>query len=168
MGDGILFPGRQDGGVVPGSVIGTLAAFHQFIAGGAFVNEVDCAAAVVSPGLANQVFPAIVGIGLPTGTRPVSRGMSIVKLGRSTGLTNGTVLDTNFRFSMNYEDIGAVGFRDQVLCTRYSQGGDSGSLIVDTATRAAVGLHFAGSVNGSIFCPIDKVLTSLGVSLITS
>ncbi|PYS79141.1 MAG: hypothetical protein DMF70_13620, partial [Acidobacteria bacterium] len=56
--------------------------------------------------------------------------------------------------------------------TRYSNGGDSGSLVLDCKTKNAVGLHFAGfpdtsGVMGSVFNPIDQVLEALGVTLVT-
>jgi hypothetical protein len=48
---------------------------------------------------------------------------------------------------------------------RFSQGGDSGSLIVD-ANRRPVGLLFAGSKNGYTFAnQIGQVLSALGVSV---
>jgi len=69
---------------------------------------------------------------------------------------------------MTYEGVGAVGYVDQVLCTRYSEGGDSGSLVLEEATDKAVGLHFAGSLNGSIFSPISVVLKMLGADLVVT
>ena len=75
----------------------------------------------------------------------------------------------HFRFVLSYEEEGAgqVGYLDQVMCTRYSDEGDSGSLILQQGSRKAVGLHFAGADGGSVFNPIGDVLTALGVSLVT-
>src|SRR5262249_30154147 len=94
--------------------------------------------------------------------------MKVVKVGRTTNKTTGTVRDVHFRFTLDYDDLGkSVGFMDQVFCTRYSKPGDSGSLVLDEATGKAVGLHFAGANGGSVFNPIDKVLEALKVSLVT-
>jgi hypothetical protein len=78
IGDGILYPGRQDGGSVPASLIGTLAAFSPFTVGGGFVNQVDCAAGLLLASVANRVVPTIHGIGPPVGTVRPQRGMNVV------------------------------------------------------------------------------------------
>ena len=94
--------------------------------------------------------------------------MKIVKVGRTTGKTFGVIHDVHFRFAFTYEGVGRVGFRDQVLCTRYSAPGDSGSLVLDRKSKRAVGLHFASAPQGSVFSPIDAVLEALGSpSLVT-
>jgi hypothetical protein len=93
--------------------------------------------------------------------------MKVVKVGRTTGKTNGEIRDVHFRFALDYDNIGEVGFVDQVLCSRYTKGGDSGSLVLDRATGRAVGLHFAGASGGSVFNPIDDVLAALKVKLVT-
>jgi hypothetical protein len=57
--------------------------------------------------------------------------------------------------------MGDIGFIDQVLCSQYSRPGDSGSIVVDKETGKIVGLHFAGSDEGSVFNPIDAVMKAL-------
>ena len=57
-----------------------------------------------------------------------------------------------------------AGFRDQVLCTKYTDSGDSGSLVCDMQ-GVAVGLHWAGSQSVSIFSPIAFVFQQLDISL---
>jgi hypothetical protein len=89
-------------------------------------------------------------------------------VGRTTGKTTGKIQDVHFRFTLDYGgSVGKVGFIDQVLCSRYTDEGDSGSLVLDKATGRAVGLHFAGADGGSVFSPIDDVLKALGCKLIT-
>jgi hypothetical protein len=56
-------------------------------------------------------------------------------------------------------------FGGQIICEPMSQGGDSGSLIVDTAGNYAVGLLFAGSPLATIFTPIDTVFNVLNIML---
>jgi hypothetical protein len=80
----------------------------------------------------------------------------MVKVGRATGSTTGIIRDVHLSFWMHYEGVGEVGFRNQVLCTRYAASGDSGALVVEKGTMKAVGLHFAGAERGSVFNPIDK------------
>ena len=58
-------------------------------------------------------------------------------------------------------------FRNQILTTNISQGGDSGSLVLDMKKRA-VGLLFAGSEAVTVLNPISEVLKLLDVQLYTS
>jgi hypothetical protein len=167
--DDILYPGPADGGKRPADRIAELAAFKPFVTGGSFVNRVDCAIAKPVPARQDLV-SEIKGLGTPPkGTATVRRGMTVVKVGRTTGKTTGTVRDVNFRFVLDYgPGVGEVGFLDQVLCTRYTKPGDSGSLVLAEGSGRAVGLHFAGANGGSVFCPIGPVLSALGVKLVTT
>jgi hypothetical protein len=159
IGDPILFPGPDDDGEDPGDVIGTLTQVVPFVTGGHFVNRMDVAVATIAPGRRSELRSRIptLGIVASSTTDPV-RGMQVVKVGRTTGLTRGTVRDVNFRFVLDYGTGTVVGFLDQVFCTRYSAGGDSGSLVIEEATGKAVGLHFAGANGGSVFSPIRPIL----------
>ena len=87
--------------------------------------------------------------------------MTVVKRGRTTGQTEGVIQDINFRVILNYDEVGAIGFLDQVLCTRYTKPGDSGSLVVDKTSGKIVGLHFAGANGGSVFSPMRPVARAL-------
>ncbi|MBC7929465.1 MAG: hypothetical protein H7Z38_02760 [Rubrivivax sp.] len=167
IGDAIIYPGDADGGKMPGDLVAKLSGVKKFITGGEFVNHVDCAIAKPTAARLADLRSEIKGLGVPKGTIKPVRGMKVVKVGRTTGKTNGEIRDVHFRFTLDYDEVGEVGFVDQVLCTRYTQGGDSGSLVLDRATNRAVGLHFAGANGGSVFCPIDEVLKALGVKLVT-
>lgn len=159
IGDPILFPAPDDQGQDPGDVIGTLTQIVPFVTGGQFVNHMDVAVATIAPGRRGELRSRIPTLGIvPSGTTDPVRGMQIVKVGRTTGLTRGTVRDVNFRFVLDYGAGGIVGFLDQVFCTRYSAGGDSGSLVIEETTGKAVGLHFAGANGGSVFSPIRPIL----------
>lgn len=126
----------------------------------------DCAVATIDAGLEGDVNPEIKGLGAPKGATTPRRGMQVVKVGRATGMTTGTVKDVHFHFWMHYDGVGKVGFRNQVLCSRYAAPGDSGSLVLEKKTMKAVGLHFAGAERGSVFSPINKVLRALNVKLV--
>lgn len=162
VGDPILYPGPLDGGG-SADVIAHLAHFVPFDTSGAFVNTMDAAVATVVRERRAEVRTRVALLGLvPVGTTIASRGMKIVKVGRTTSLTRGEVRDVNFRFVLDYGGgIGPVGFIDQVLCTRYSDGGDSGSLVLEEGSGRAVGLHFAGANGGSVFSPIRPVLRAV-------
>ncbi|HKQ99872.1 MAG TPA: hypothetical protein VJT09_04315, partial [Pyrinomonadaceae bacterium] len=172
-GDDIIYPCKFDGGAKPADLVGKLEDFVQFRAGGDFVNRVDCAIAEPLESRLEDIKKEIKRLGLPKGTVKPRRGMKIMKFGRTTSKTTGTILDVHFRTTVNYQGVGAVGFVNQVLCTRYTEGGDSGSLVIDKETGKAVGLHFSGAAaedgnqGGSIFNPIDEVLKALGVKLVT-
>ncbi len=165
IGDKVLYPGDFDGGAAPQDVVGRLVRFRKFRTGGEFVNDVDCALASIDPGRQSEVTAAIKGLGAPRGITRARRGMHVVKVGRATGKTTGTIRDVHLSFWMHYEGIGEVGFRNQVLCTRYAAPGDSGALVLEEGTLKAVGLHFAGAERASVFNPIAKVLGALQVEL---
>jgi hypothetical protein len=125
-------------------------------------NEMDCALA--KPIDPNMFTSDILNIGKVSGTKPVTLGMRIRKSGRTTGYTESTINLLNATVSVAYGSKTAR-FTGQVVAGPMSQGGDSGSLIVDGTENKAVGLLFAGSNLSTIFTPIDKVLDALKVSI---
>jgi hypothetical protein len=167
-GDSILYPAKQDGGKHPADLVALLHDFTAFVPGGDFVNFADCAIAKPTEERMADLISTIQDVGIPKGVIKPKRGMKVVKVGRTTGKTEGEIRDINFRFVLDYgKGVGNIGFTDQVLCTRYTDGGDSGSLVIDQKSGKAVGLHFAGANGGSVFNPIDKVLESLNMKLVT-
>lgn len=109
----------------------------------------------------------ILHIGTITGTKPPSLGMRVRKHGRTTGYTEGTITLLNATVNIAYgTSTGSktARFTGQVITEAMSQGGDSGSLIVDATENRAVGLLFAGSSLATIFTPIDVVLNTLNVT----
>ncbi len=169
-GDAALQPGQFDDGKAPGDVIGELAEFVPFeFTGTGYPNQVDAALAKVIS--AKEVTKEIRLLGRPSGVNPtVSRGMQVQKVGRTTDYTVGVIQDIHYRLALEYLRLdapgkrGRVGLRDQVLCTRYTDGGDSGSAVLDMEKKV-VGLHFAGSPSTSIFNRIEHVLTLLKIEL---
>lgn len=172
-GDKIIFPGDVDGGILDDDVIGELEEFIAFHVGGEMINRTDCAIALPLPDRLSSLVADIFEIGLPTGTLKPKRGMKVIKSGRTTHTTEAEIRDINFRMTLNYPNgVGKVGFLDQVLCTRYTESGDSGSIVLEKKSKKAVGLHFAGypdkhGVKGSVFNPIQDVLKGLKVKLVT-
>ncbi len=126
------------------------------------LNLVD--AAVAKPLNPAQFSGDILGIGSVNGTKPAALGMRVRKHGRTTGYTEGIITLLNATVSIAYGPKTAR-FSGQVITEAMSQGGDSGSLIVDAAENRAVGLLFAGSNLATIFTPINVVLDALQVSI---
>lgn len=130
-------------------------------------NQID--AALARPKNANMFSDEILNIGRITGTVPVTIQMPVRKMGRTTGLTQGTVTVINATVDVGYTTISGrrtARFTGQVMATGMSQGGDSGSLVVDANSQRAVGLLFAGSGAATIFTPISLVLEKLGVRMV--
>lgn len=159
-GDAILQPGPYDGGKKAKDLIGYLERWQE-IKFGKEVNSID--AALATPKDANLVKPQILEIGIPKGTVKARLGMIIQKSGRTTGYTIGKIKDINATIKVNYDDKVAL-FRNQILASNISQGGDSGSLVLDMKNRAA-GLLFAGSAVVTIVNPILEVLKALDIEL---
>ena len=161
LGDKIVYPGPADGGAPPADLVASLAFVHPFDTSGAFVNRVDAALAEIAAARLPDVSLAIAKAVKPLGTVLPRRDMKVVKVGRTTGQTTGKVIDVNFRFVLTYPGVGKVAYIDQVLCSRYTDGGDSGSIVVDSGSGKIVGLHFAGANGGSVFNPIRPVMAAL-------
>ncbi|MFA4915449.1 MAG: hypothetical protein WC560_02105 [Syntrophales bacterium] len=111
----------------------------------------------------------ILGIGAPASTAGTAAvGMGVIKSGRTTGVTTGTIVAVNMTVRVNYgSSCGTATFKKQVSITpgTFSDSGDSGSVILDAATKKPVALLFAGSSKGTIGNPIAYVLSQLGVSI---
>ncbi len=159
-GDKIVYPGPDDGGEVPADWVAVLSKAAPFTKGGDFVNHVDAALAEIRTEREDLNF-GLEGAKPPFRTIDAERDMVVTKRGRTTGKTTGKVIDVDFRIQITYPGVGKLGFTNQVLCERYTEGGDSGSLVIDTQSGKIVGLHFAGAEQGSVFNPIAWVMKAL-------
>jgi hypothetical protein len=178
-GDAILQSGPVDGGQDPADKVATLSRFVRLKKTGA--NLVDAAVAALEAGIEFNARTlaglggSLAGVGEPF----LDEGTPVGKVGRTTATTRGKV--TAFELDnvhVGY-DIGSLRFDNQVEVegdgdAPFSQGGDSGSLIVD-ADRKAVALLFAGGDLGgsngkglTYANPIDAVLRTLKVELLFS
>ncbi|HLV35475.1 MAG TPA: hypothetical protein VKY59_10195 [Spirillospora sp.] len=128
----------------------------------AVANRVD--AAVARPIDPNMFTGEIRNIGVVSGTKPASLGMAVRKSGRTTDFTTGTVTLLSATVNVAY-GTRTARFEGQIITTPMSQGGDSGSLIVDGSENRAVGLLFAGSPQATIFNPIQEVLDALQIDI---
>jgi S1-C subfamily serine protease len=159
-GDIIIQPGAADGGKVPKDKLAELERWIE-IDFKDVGNLVDCALA--APVSEEVVKPEIASIGLPRGVSQAQPKMMVQKSGRTTGHTFGEIKDVSATMRISYGRKAAL-FRNQILTTAMSQGGDSGSLVLDQKKRA-VGLLFAGSDRVTLCNPIQEVLRLLGVTL---
>jgi len=125
-------------------------------------NQVD--AALAKPIEANMLSDEILSIGQIVGTKEAELGLAVRKSGRTTGYTTGTIELLDATVSVNYGAGRTAVFEDQIVSTAMSQGGDSGSLLVDATENLAVGLLFAGSEQTTIHNPIGAVINALNIS----
>ena len=104
-------------------------------------------------------------IGVPTLNEPVG------KSGRTTGLTCSTITSIGMTFAIDYDatcgdasPAFASYFTGQIVIGggSFSGAGDSGSLVVDTATARPVALLYGGSPTDTVANPIQDVIAAFG------
>jgi len=170
-GDPILQPGPFDGGTDPADRIARLnrfipitfeppvpRAFHR--------NLVDAA---VAEGQFHDLKREIHWVGHLRGWTPraqVMVGMPVHKTGRTTNYTNGRITAVNVTVDVNYGGGRRARFRDQIVTTNMSAGGDSGSIVAARADNRAIGLLFAGSPVATILNQIQHVRALLRVEIV--
>ena len=141
-------------------------------------NVADAAIAEILP---NAVDPSgnILGIGnVANGTVEPTVGLAVKKSGRTSGVTHGVIAAVEVSILVDYDKqcgIGSrtAGYMHQIRISpsnfgSFSQGGDSGSLVVeDTGTcPRAVGLLFAGGGSDTFANPIAPILSKLKLSMV--
>ena len=131
-------------------------------------NQVDAAIARLKKGVSFSL--AIPGVGPIKGVTGVVReGCYIQIIGRTSGHSKGKVLSADFQTRLSYPGPNGekltAGFKNLVLCDRYSEPGDSGAIVINSA-KYAVGLHMAGSSKASVFCRIKPIFDQLDIALI--
>lgn len=128
----------------------------------AATNLVDAATArPLDPG---WVSDEIAGLGAVRGQARAELGMRIAKSGRTTGLTTGTIDQVDVTVDVQYGAGRVARFTDQVMAGAMSQGGDSGSAVLDTEGNV-VGLLFAGSDKTTVINRIEHVFAALEIGL---
>jgi hypothetical protein len=127
------------------------------------INRVD--AALARPDDPAMLTPEIVGIGRPRGVRRATLGTPVKKSGRTTGCTEGRIIQIDVTSTVAYGPAQAR-FYGQLMATGMSQPGDSGAAVLD-AENFVVGLLFAGSENSTLVTPIHAVLEALRVDVVT-
>lgn len=171
IGDEILQPGVLDGGSPGSDAVATLADFEPLDFSGA-ANEFDAAIALVNATPSLFVEPDIIELGRPAAATKVPlRYQAVRKHGRTTGHTVGVIMALSVDLWVSYGLHGRAWFEDQISIlgvgsAPFSQGGDSGSLIVDAVSLEPVALLFAGGTTLTYASPIEKVLNRFQVTVL--
>ena len=126
-------------------------------------NWVD--AALARPTNVYSLTLDILGIGRPRGVRQGMLGTGVKKSGRTTGYTEGRIVQIDVTSQVAYGPATAT-FHNQFMATPMSSPGDSGSAVVDMENYV-VGLLFAGSDAATLINPIQPVLRALNVEIVT-
>lgn len=190
LGDAILQPGPYDGGAdadkiaelaeyIPiafntngdGTKPGCLASILRLFGAQQSAdginqpgdNHVDCA--IAKPLSPDLVTPEILQIGKPAGVGAATLGTPVQKFGRTTSYTHDRIIQIDVTATVDYGGPVAV-FQGQLMAGAMSQGGDSGSAVLDDQKRV-VGLLYAGSDSTTLINPIQDVLTALNVEIVT-
>ncbi|HEY5752320.1 MAG TPA: hypothetical protein VIT21_04165 [Chthoniobacterales bacterium] len=173
--DAILQPGTFDEGADPDDTIAMLTRFVRLKRSGR--NLVDCAIATVNEGITFDR-ARLRGLGKLAGLSDtfLEEGEVVAKIGRTTGLTRGRVTAFELDNVIVRFDIGNLRFDNQIEIegmgdAPFSDGGDSGSLIIGEDKRG-VALLFAGGDQGgtngkglTYANPLRAVLDALKVNL---
>ncbi len=125
-------------------------------------NLVD--AAIACPLSDDLVEKRILEIGVPKGSRNATLGTNVKKSGRTTGFTTGRITQIDVTSQVSYGEGQVAIFEDQLMAGAMSQGGDSGSAVLDEEDYV-IGLLFAGSDTTTIINPIQFVLEALNVEI---
>jgi len=175
FGDAIIQPGPTDGGVSPADQVAVLERFVPIDFAGS--NFVDCATGWCWP---DRVRPEHVFLSGGTqqffrmGSQPVvpALEMAVTKSGRTTQVTTGRITGIGATINVNYNGGRIAHFADTISITgnsgAFSQGGDSGSLIMtNNSLRQPVGLLFAGGGATTFAIRIDRVMDALDIRFLT-
>ena len=167
IGESIVQPGRYDGKPKCASTeqIGTLSNFEPIIFSTSANNVIDAAIALYSAGIATTC--SMVGnLYTPSGTAVApSLGLPVKKVGRTSGLTTGTIAGINVTLNVGY-GTGTARFINQIYVQgSFIRSGDSGSLMVTQSGNNPVGLCFAGGGGGSFANPIGPVLQKFNATV---
>jgi hypothetical protein len=167
FGDAALQPASVDGGLHPEQAVGALLRYVPVMLDGT-ANQVDAAIAACWPGEASNHVHQLGGVHESASSLTLAPGDKVRKVGRSSGLTHGTILYLDATVKANYGPLGfenqPVLFTEQIVVDIPAAYGDSGSLLVDDDNRA-IGMLFGGKAH-SWFNPFKAIEWQLGVTLL--
>ena len=168
MGDAILQPAWFDAGM-PTDAFATLERWVPLDLDGD--NLVDCA--IARPLVDGVLNPRVVGdVGADgslggvavRGVASVVGGEVVHKYGRTSGHTSGTIIDADFTTRIQYSSPDPLVFVDQILACIRVDGGDSGSLLLDSQNRA-VGLIAASAKSDGVYYTIANKIRNVTAML---
>lgn len=169
IGESVVQPSRPDASAAcepspPPTIVGQLAEFEPLRFDGT-ANVMDAAIARLTEGAVCGTPPEYYGT--PGAPIAPDAGLPVQKVGRTTGLTRGTITGINAKVVIFYPG-GKAKFTGQMMTSKAFGGfGDSGALVVtDDGARNAVGMVFAGGSNGTaVVSPIAPILARFGATL---
>jgi hypothetical protein len=160
IGEPIVQPGRADSYGQPTGQVGVLSAYKKvsFTQNNLFDAAVARLTTTNSYDQADQFAPSHTW-------ENAQVGMSVKKVGRTTGLTYGTVAATNVTLKVDYDNGQTATFTNQIYIEdpNFLAAGDSGSLLVTETGNHPVGLCFAGGDDGAFANPIGPIVSYFGV-----
>lgn len=175
--DRIQQPGASN--LIAGDLVGILQNFiplqtsptgASVATGNVLLNQVDAGVAILQAGVTYaQGFLPTRALTAPNGTASANVGDKVFKVGRTTGLTHGQVMDIGTIVGPIVYDPGSCWFEQSLTIegengTMFSDKGDSGSIIV-REDGMIVGLLYAGNGAQTYACPIDLVFSALQCTL---
>jgi len=168
VGSAILQPGPYDGGVLPQDLIAKLTRFIpiQFAPGVPLDRQNNIVDAAIAECDFSDATRETYFSGSPRAWRRranVAVGDKVKKTGRTTNLSTGRIISVDATIDVGY-GVGTARFRDQIVTTNMSAGGDSGSLVT-SYDNVAVGLLFAGSSQATILNQIENVRRLLRIEV---
>lgn len=101
----------------------------------------------------------------PVGIRIPSVGDTITKSGARTGVTTGDVRQLDTAVNVGFGDDIRYRMEHCVIADKYSDGGDSGSAVINPDDGSIAGIHFASGSSVSVFCAADQVEQETGLKL---
>jgi hypothetical protein len=112
-------------------------------------SHLDASIAAVSPGVSTSF--DVVGLGTPKGIAEPVVGQGANMQGIAGGKKRGTITTTNYDYNDTYPEFNncSVGHKDLFETNNSGIAGDSGSAVWNDQGYI-MGIHFAGSANGSI------------------
>jgi hypothetical protein len=165
----IVQPGRADGGTDPLDRIATLSRYIPltFQPDVPLEDQDNLVDAAIAEADFNDIDRQVHWIGRVRAWRPkdqVDVGTEVQKTGRTTRYTTGQITAVNATVDVAFDRGRVARLKDQIIMTKMSDPGDSGSLIL-TMDGVAVGLLFAGSDKVTIANQIENVCSLLGVEV---
>jgi len=111
-----------------------------------------------------------------TGYRDAYEGMSVIKYGRTSGITTGEVISTSYSINVAYDTGSGTSviapFTDQILVAATGCPGDSGSIVTDVYGKI-IGILFAGGADATgqsfiVVSKIRKIIEALNINVLSS
>jgi len=165
IGERIDQPGRYDAKpkCAQTGQAATLSAFKPIDFSKSASNEIDAAIAQYT---IDNVCSMVDNLYTPSSTIVTpSVGLAVKKVGRTSGLTTGTIAGINVTINVSYSS-GTARFVNQIyVASTFIRSGDSGSLMVTRDGNNPVGLNFAGGSGSSFANPIGPVLQYFNVTV---